>query len=220
MVFEWRRADDPFRKVDVNSLHIQLVSIPDGGLSLAVGIDVAQLVQPVDAQDLPATEDVNLTGMIASAGDHYLFQGLLSGSFQGSCARCLQPATDRFETSVMWVFQLGVPMPASTWGGPDKDDDDDDGGDLGQTGDDVVSVWPFDGHEIDLTPAVWEEIVLAVPLKLLCQSDCGGLCPKCGVNRNQVKCGCKSDDNETMSNKGLAGLANMFPNLLVKQPEE
>lgn len=203
----------------MSNLKIQVISIPDGGLSLSAEIDATRLVQPAEAQDIPATSNLRLTGLIASAGDHYLFQGLLSGLFGGDCARCLQPAAERFETSVMWVFQVGAPGPTSQWGETD-DEDDEDECETRSIEQEVVSVWPFDGHEIDLTPAIWEEIVLATPLKLLCQSDCAGLCPRCGVNRNQTKCECKTDDNETMSNKGLAGLANMFPDLAAKQPEE
>jgi len=38
--------------------------------------------------------------------------------------------------------------------------------------------------------------LLAVPLKLVCKSDCKGLCPVCGKNRNVEPCSCveKSDD--------------------------
>ncbi|MEW6101152.1 MAG: DUF177 domain-containing protein, partial [Candidatus Omnitrophota bacterium] len=43
---------------------------------------------------------------------------------------------------------------------------------------------------IDLDPQIREEIILEYPIKLLCRPDCKGLCPKCGKNLNQEKCGC------------------------------
>ncbi|HLH73373.1 MAG TPA: DUF177 domain-containing protein [Chloroflexota bacterium] len=45
-------------------------------------------------------------------------------------------------------------------------------------------------HELDLTPAVREYGVLEIPMKPLCQTDCAGLCPHCGVNLNQKRCQC------------------------------
>jgi len=47
-------------------------------------------------------------------------------------------------------------------------------------------------HEtLDLTDEVRETIILAFPNYPLCQESCRGLCPRCGVNLNRAKCGCK-----------------------------
>lgn len=43
---------------------------------------------------------------------------------------------------------------------------------------------------IDLTPALREDIVLALPNQLLCRDVCSGLCPVCGQNRNRAHCTC------------------------------
>jgi uncharacterized protein len=40
---------------------------------------------------------------------------------------------------------------------------------------------------------VWEDIVLAVPSRLLCKPDCEGLCLRCGSNLNEAPCDCKPD---------------------------
>lgn len=37
---------------------------------------------------------------------------------------------------------------------------------------------------------IWEDIVLAMPPKLLCRENCRGLCPRCGQNRNEAICQC------------------------------
>jgi uncharacterized protein len=47
-----------------------------------------------------------------------------------------------------------------------------------------------DKHELDLEPAIREYGLLALPMKPLCQADCAGLCPRCGVNRNYESCAC------------------------------
>ena len=44
---------------------------------------------------------------------------------------------------------------------------------------------------IDIGDSIREALVLEVPLKPLCKDDCRGLCPQCGVNRNEQNCQCK-----------------------------
>ncbi|KPK98644.1 MAG: hypothetical protein AMJ95_03230 [Omnitrophica WOR_2 bacterium SM23_72] len=43
---------------------------------------------------------------------------------------------------------------------------------------------------IDLNPDIREEIIIEYPIKSLCRDECQGLCPKCGKNLNEGKCGC------------------------------
>ena len=45
-------------------------------------------------------------------------------------------------------------------------------------------------HTLDLTEAVRQYILLAIPMKPLCREDCAGLCPVCGRNLNDDKCNC------------------------------
>lgn len=45
-------------------------------------------------------------------------------------------------------------------------------------------------HTVDLGEAIRQHLLLSVELIPLCSSDCKGLCPICGVNRNQQTCTC------------------------------
>ena len=51
-------------------------------------------------------------------------------------------------------------------------------------------------HILDLTEAIRQYTVLAVPMKPLCSENCAGLCPSCGHNLNQGECGCPSPDTD------------------------
>ena len=57
---------------------------------------------------------------------------------------------------------------------------------------------PFQGEEIDLRPAVEEQIVMAIPMKSLCREACRGICLQCGADLNQGDCECRQGpfDNE------------------------
>ena len=47
---------------------------------------------------------------------------------------------------------------------------------------------PADGS-IDLTPIIRDYASLDIPIRQVCAEDCKGLCPVCGMNRNQEDCG-------------------------------
>ena len=49
---------------------------------------------------------------------------------------------------------------------------------------------------LDLAAVCWEEFMLALPVSPLCKTDCKGLCPRCGVNRNQSSCNCSEDEGD------------------------
>ena len=48
----------------------------------------------------------------------------------------------------------------------------------------------YQGDEIDLSPLIREQALLALAERPLCREDCRGLCPQCGVNLNDNECGC------------------------------
>ena len=47
-----------------------------------------------------------------------------------------------------------------------------------------------ENHILDLTEALSQYALLAVPMKPLCREDCAGLCPGCGKDLNQAACSC------------------------------
>jgi uncharacterized protein len=46
---------------------------------------------------------------------------------------------------------------------------------------------------LDLNEPIREQLVLGVPIQLLCRPDCKGLCNKCGQDLNQGECDCQDD---------------------------
>jgi uncharacterized protein len=101
--------------------------------------------------------------------------GKLDGRVEVSCARCLEPV----EIPVARSFDLLYrPMES------------------GKRADEVAiheaetEIGYYAGDSMDLEDSLLEQILLAVPIKSLCRFDCKGLCPTCGVNRNQQLCDC------------------------------
>lgn len=48
----------------------------------------------------------------------------------------------------------------------------------------------YTGNSIDLEKLLCEEIALYLPFNPRCSDNCKGLCPSCGKNLNEGKCGC------------------------------
>jgi uncharacterized protein len=54
---------------------------------------------------------------------------------------------------------------------------------------DEIDAEPFDGKTIDLDPIVREQVLLALPVSVLCREECKGLCTVCGTDLNVKDCG-------------------------------
>ncbi len=54
---------------------------------------------------------------------------------------------------------------------------------------DEIDAEPFDGKTIDLDPVVREQVLLALPVSVVCREDCRGLCATCGQDLNEQDCG-------------------------------
>lgn len=107
---------------------------------------------------------------VQQAGSDVVVRGRLEGKAALSCRRCLEPVEQVISEEVTWLFRSGISEAEAEL--------------------EEVYALPAKGRELDLLPAVWEQVALAVPEYVLCEPGCLGLCPSCGGNRNQEECGC------------------------------
>ena len=115
---------------------------------------------------------VKLRAHLAGSGE-IVATGRLTGRLSHECRRCLKPV----ETGV----DLEVALVWSDEAGPDG------------AGDDIRPI-PEKVKELELGEAVREEVLLAVDPFVVCDPECRGFCPHCGVNRNEKTCACTSDE--------------------------
>jgi len=121
--------------------------------------------------EFPAAAEVRVD--YYRAGRELFFTGHIAGSVVGHCARCLEPYTFDLDKDFFLVLVPRTELPQ------DMDLRDED-----------LDLSFYQGDEIDLTPLVREQIILALPSRPLCREDCRGLCPQCGANRNVQPCTC------------------------------
>ncbi len=91
------------------------------------------------------------------------------------CARCLEPVEQAVEASFDLLFR--------------PRDVDIEGVDRAiTTSETEIGYYEEDG--LLLEDVLREQILLALPAKILCSEDCKGLCAECGRNRNVDPCNC------------------------------
>lgn len=71
----------------------------------------------------------------------------------------------------------------------------------------------FDGQGLFLADVLAEQVNLQIPMKVICRSDCRGLCPHCGANLNSEECRCEIHSPDPR----LAPLARVKQNWFKKQ---
>ena len=57
----------------------------------------------------------------------------------------------------------------------------------------------LDGFRFSPDDLIWEDIVLSLPPKTLCQPGCKGLCPRCGKNLNEGPCACAPEGDPRLA---------------------
>jgi uncharacterized protein len=50
----------------------------------------------------------------------------------------------------------------------------------------------YEGKGIELEQVISEQILLSLPMHVVCRESCRGICPVCGNDRNQTECKCET----------------------------
>jgi uncharacterized protein len=155
-------------------------------------VNVSQLLQ----EPIGAIRDYQVDGFVHDIGDGkgYKVRGecqllrtqrsvlarcMLNTEVELTCSRCLSQflyqMTLNFEEEYLPTVDAvsGAPLPL-----PEE-----------------ASTFTIDEHHIlDLTEAIRQYTLLAVPMKPLCREECAGLCQNCGKNLNQGTCDCPAQN--------------------------
>lgn len=103
---------------------------------------------------VPEGEEVELEVRFESLHDGILVTAEVETEAEGECVRCLIGLEQDIEVDIQELFAYSH---------------------------DDAFEYEVQGDLIDLEPAVRDAVVLALPFQPVCQEDCLGLCPQCGV---------------------------------------
>ena len=145
--------------------------------------DFARVYQPDELN--PVDERVRLTapaavtGKVRLSGNEVFVSGHVDTRAQVECDRCLQPVEAPVSADFTLEYITGSEYESS---------------EVAELTEAEMSVAVFDGAGLDVDEIVKEQILLAVPTRMLCREDCKGICPECGIDRNTGECSCVADD--------------------------
>lgn len=141
--------------------------IQEQPLRLQGEVNLSDLSREVSS--LVRVAPVQVEGTIKKIGSgRYLLTVYQATTATFVCSRCLEPFSERLETH--WEEQFALSSSSEQDG-----------------------LLPI--HEyLNLDEWVREALLLQIPFAPLCQEDCQGLCPECGVNRNHESCGCQIEN--------------------------
>ncbi len=122
-------------------------------------------------------DGVTLGGVLTvdNVSSRFLLGGSLTAAGRAECSRCLKEFPFRWEVPVELQVLCDVDTDEGEW--------------------DTLVIRQRKG-EVDLRETLQESVVLALPQAPLCTEDCRGLCPDCGVDRNEIACDCADKNHD------------------------
>ncbi|MBI1939995.1 MAG: DUF177 domain-containing protein [Acidobacteria bacterium] len=125
--------------------------------------------------DVRQTEPLNVEAVAELVGSEIRIRGHIKTRLESSCDRCLGTVEIPVERDFDLLYR---PMKAIAREEEIKIPADE------------LDVGFFSGDGIALADVVAEQVILSVPMKVICRPDCHGFCPVCGADRNREACQC------------------------------
>ena len=158
-------------------MRIELVNLEHGRA------DFAHVYQPDELghfdERVTVVAPVALKGTVRLAGAEVFVNGHIETRAQVECDRCLKQVELPVSTDFDLQYITGAEYETSA---------------TAELSEELMSVSVFDGEAIDVDEIVKEQVLLAVPTRMLCQPDCKGICPVCGIDRNTGDCECETTE--------------------------
>ncbi len=122
---------------------------------------------------------MSLRLVIQKVQEDYYCQGTVTVPVEEECSRCLNIFDAELTGDLNFIIKTGEGKTETSATGEE----------------DIVYIKPSE-PVIDLHHLIRESLILSLPLKPLCDEDCRGLCPDCGVNLNEETCNCKREEDD------------------------
>jgi uncharacterized protein len=134
-----------------------------------------EVSEAIDIMGIGVSSRVEGSVKLTRTNRGILVQGTLYTKVPVECSRCLKvfdcPLTVSIEEEYFPMIDVNTGAPV-------------------QIPDDVDAFTIDEQHILDLSEAIRQNALLAIPMKLVCRKDCAGLCQECGKNLNEGPCDC------------------------------
>ncbi len=150
-------------------------------------VDIEASAIRFKGRKFPITEKTPFTLEIRRSRDIISLQTQTTVKLVIPCDRCLDDVEFTFPIAIDLEFK------ASELSDGAKDEDE---------------LLFIEGCMLDVDKLISDEVVVALPTKVLCREDCKGLCSVCGTNLNHGSCQC---DREVLDPR-MAAIKDIFQN--------
>jgi uncharacterized protein len=159
-----------------NSLKINVILIPEEGQRFVFSEGSAWFKESFkDSESLDFTLDkVDVDCLVTKTSNTVFIKGSFSALVNICCSRCLENTKLSIGTDFAYTL---IPAKAETREEKELTPEE-------------LEIDYYQGDFIDLAPIICEQIILQIPIKVLCSEECKGLCPQCGTNLNTSSCNC------------------------------
>lgn len=160
-------------------MKINVTNIPEEGLKVQFSKDENWSRQVFAEKENPGLPLGSIDGSVTlkRIRETLYLEGNIRTEAETDCSRCLEAA--RLPISATFKYVLS---PIQVEHQEEQE--------LGAEDLDFVS---YQDDLVDLDPLIIEQILLQIPMKVLCREDCRGLCPHCGINLNKDHCQCHDE---------------------------
>lgn len=133
----------------------------------------------VDREELTNVGDVSIEVNVQQGNleGEYLADGTIHFTADLECSRCVEPYPFANASAFHVRFR---PRPEASQENEEVEITDKE----------ELDVEYYSDRELPLRDLALEQIQLSLPMKPLCDENCLGLCPTCGVNRTRQSCSC------------------------------
>jgi len=145
-----------------------IIDCPGASLPFSTSVDLSDLQY---GQCYPVSEPVLIAGTVRNTAGVLVMTGNISTTIHGICDRC----------ATAFDQEISIPVDVILVTELSNEENEDE------------TVFPLVGDSADLEEIVRTVFVLNLDSKLLCKSDCKGLCCRCGRNLNFEPCICQKE---------------------------
>ena len=160
-------------------MKILINNIPDEGLKISLHKDsdwFRDLLPEKEKNDF-SIHGIDVFCQAKRIRETVFIDGSLETTVTANCCRCLEATHLPVKINFRYTF---LPQKNSA-----KQEDE-------LSAEDLEYVY-YQDDVIDLDNLIFEQVMLQIPIKVLCTDTCKGLCPHCGINLNTAKCCCHAE---------------------------
>lgn len=131
--------------------------------------DILEINSELDISEIdPAFSDVKVVGKIKKISGELSIKAKVTGTYRSVCDRCMEEAVLKLEATLDTIFNRE------------------------ESKDESLTI---ENGKIFLDKTAYDALTLEIPLVILCNEDCKGICSGCGANLNSEECRCQAEED-------------------------